>query len=317
MPKLMESADSETGTDNSSLADRLRGITVAVRIAFTWLGTRKTLTSAQQAEAADTFGAEGNFVSAAKKLLDTKHSSYQKVTAIRSRIIHDWRSRSLPFPESGIRLIRQEEVSRFQSRMEEAREELHQAVRELDTVYGELRRSARERLGRLYDPSDYPPSLADQFEVTWDFPNVEPPLYLRQLSPALYEQECQRVTARFDEAVQLAENAFVGELNRLVAHLTERLSGQEDGKPKVFRDSAIDNLTEFFERFRRLNIRSNEQLDDLVNRSHGILSGVEPHRLRSDQPFRQQVATQLSGVQSALEGLLVDRPRRQILRRPR
>ena len=74
----------------------------------------------------------------------------------------------------------------------------------------------------------------------------------------------------------LAEAAFIEELQSLVAHLTERLSGQTDGKPKVFRDSAVENLTEFFERFRDLNIRSNEQLDDLVGQCQQIVSGVEP-----------------------------------------
>jgi hypothetical protein len=37
--------------------------------------------------------------------------------------------------------------------------------------------------------------------------------------------------------------------------------------------------------------------------------------LRENANLRQQVATQLSGVQSVLDGLLVDRPRRNILRR--
>jgi hypothetical protein len=69
---------------------------------------------------------------------------------------------------------------------------------------------------------------------------------------------------RFDEAVQLAEQAFLEELGQLVAHLTERLTGQADGKPKIFRDSAIGNLTEFFQRFRRLNVRSNVS----VHQSH-------------------------------------------------
>ena len=41
------------------------------------------------------------------------------------------------------------------------------------------------------------------------------------------------------------------EFARLVAHLTERISGVgEDGQPRVFRDSAVGNLTEFFDRFR-------------------------------------------------------------------
>jgi len=42
--------------------------------------------------------------------------------------------------------------------------------------------------------------------------------------------------------------------------LAERLTGLHDGQPKVFRDSADENLREFFERFRRLNIRSSPEL---------------------------------------------------------
>ena len=146
---------------------------------------------------------------------------------------------------------------------------------------------------------------------------IDAPDYLRQLNPALYEQECQRVQQRFDEAVRLAEEAFTAELAKLVSHLTERLSGQADGKRKFFRDSCITNLTEFFVRFRQLNVRSSEQLDDLVADAQQIIRGVEPQHLRGNDGLRQSVATELSRVQSVLDGLLVDRPRRNILRRPR
>ena len=107
------------------------------------------------------------------------------------------------------------------------------------------------------------------------------------------------------------------ELSELVSHLTERLAGSDDGKPKVFRDSAIENLHEFFERFRHLNVRSSQQLDELVGQAQRIVRGVQPQQLRDNTDLRQQIATQLSGVQSVLDGLLVDRPRRNILRRQR
>ena len=194
--------------------------------------------------------------------------------------------------------------------------ELAEAVETLSNQYQELKSAARERLGRLFNSADYPASLVGLFEVSYDFPSVEPPDYLRQLSPQLYAQEAARVTARFEETVQLAEQAFTEELSKLVSHLTERLSGGEDGKPKVFRDSAVENLQEFFQRFRHLNVRSSEQLDELVNRAQQVVRGVQPQQLREDQPLRQQVASQLAGVQSVLDGLLVDRPRRSILRRP-
>ncbi|MCA8994717.1 MAG: hypothetical protein KDA88_22255, partial [Planctomycetaceae bacterium] len=217
----------------------------------------------------------------------------------------------------GIRLIRQDSITDFDQQIAEFREELDDAVAELNRHYDELQSVARERLGGLFDVSDYPATLIGMFAIEHDFPSVEPPNYLRQLSPELYEQECRRVQSRFDEAVELAEQAFLEELVRLVDHITERLNGDADGKPKVFRDTAVTNLTEFFERFRALNVRSNEQLDQLVGRAQQVLGGVEAQQLRESGVLRQQIATQLAGVQSSLDGLLVDRPRRNIQRRPR
>jgi len=302
---------------NRTPSKRMRTTMAAARLSFTWLGVRKSLTSAQKNQAADSFGAEGKFLSAGKKLLDTTHPAFKAVTAIRGRAIAYWKGVSLPFPEPGIRLIRQDAISDFDNQMAQFRSELDEAVEELDRHYDELRVVAVNRLGDLFDPSDYPTSLIGMFAIEHDFPSVEPPGYLQQLNLELYEQECQRVQSRFEEAVQLAEQGFQEELTRLVDHITERLSGDHDGKPKVFRDTAITNLTEFFERFRSLNVCSNEQLDELVDQAQQIVSGIEPGQLRSSNTLRQQVSKQLASVQSSLDGLLIDRPRRNIIRRSR
>lgn len=296
---------------------RLRTTMAAVRMSFTWLGVRKTLTAEQRAEAAEPFGANAQFLSAGKKLIDTAHPAFKAVTAIRNRAKQFWASMSLPYPEPGIRLIRQDRIDQFDAKMREFQEELAEAVATLDRHYSELKATARQRLGSLFNTGDYPESLRGMFEVSWDFPSVEPPDYLQQLNPQLYEQECQRMQERFSEAVRLAEEAFTTELAKLVSHLTERLSGQEDGKPKTFRDSMVENLTEFFQRFRELNVRSNEQLDQLVGQAQRVIRGVEPKDLRDNAGLRQHVATEMSRVQSVLDGLLLDRPRRNILRRPK
>jgi hypothetical protein len=302
---------------SSHAAERLRTTMAAMRLSFTWFGTRKTLTQEQKTQAADTFGAEGEFLSAGKKLVDTKHPAFRAVTAVRNRALAFFKGVSLPYPEPGIRLVKQGEVEKINAQMTEFRDELDEAVEGLDRRYSELKNAARQRLGSLYSEQDYPTTLRDLFAMSWDFPSLEAPAYLQQLNPQLYEEECRRVHERFDEAVRLAEEAFTGELAKLVSHLTERLSGQEDGKPKIFRDSAVENLTEFFARFRSLNVRSNEQLDRLVADAQRIIRGVEPQELRDNAGLRQHVATEMSRVESVLDGLLVDRPRRNILRRPR
>jgi len=83
----------------------------------------------------------------------------------------------------------------------------------------------------------------------------------------------------------------------------------------VFRDSAVENLREFFERFRRLNIRSNPELDELVNQAQQVVSGIEPQQLRDSVRLRQMVARDFEQIQASVGEMLLDRPRRNILRR--
>jgi len=304
--------DASAPTD---IAEYLQATTAAVRVSFAWFGVRKTLTPDQKARAADTFGAEGEYLSAAKKLLDTRHPAFRTVTAVRTRVLSHWRCVTLPYPESGVRLIRRDGIARFTAEMDSLRRELIEAVDALDRKYFELRNVARDRLGSLFNLADYPDSLRGLFAFDVDFPSTDPPQYLMQLDPRLYEQQRQRMVARFEQAVQLAEDAFVGEFDKLVGHLVERLSGSAEGKPKVFRDSAVKNLHEFFERFRSLNVHSNEQLDQLVETAQSALGRIGAYQLRSNDTLRRNIATQLSAVGSQLEGLMVDRPRRRVLRR--
>jgi hypothetical protein len=299
----------------AAAAARLRTTMAAVRVSFTWFGVRKSLTPQQKAQAAERFDAEGGFLSAAKKLIDTKHPAFRAVTAVRGQIEQSWKAHSLPFPEPGVRLIQQEQVEPFARRIDDLRIELRDAVAELDRHFDDLKRAARRRLGSLFNPDDYPATLEGLFDVACDFPSVEPPDYLVALSPQLYEQEQARAASRFEEAVRLAEEAFLGEFGRLVAHLRERLGGTDAaGEAKVFRDSAVGNLTEFFDRFQRLNVRSNAQLDALVAEARRIVRGVGPQDLRDSASLRERVASDLSRVQATLDDLLVDRPRRRILR---
>src|ERR1043166_4840565 len=172
---LLEPVDTRSSV---SPAQWLRETTAAVRVSFTWFGVQKALNTEQKNQAAEPFGAEGDFLSARKKLLDTKHAAYKEVTGVRGKVSAYWRSLTVPFPEPGIRLIRRHEIEGFNEQMAGHRTELESAVVKLDEHYAELKSAARRRLGDLFDPNDYPESLRGLFDLAWDFPNVEPPNYL-------------------------------------------------------------------------------------------------------------------------------------------
>jgi hypothetical protein len=298
----------------ASPGQRLRRVAAAVRVHFTWWGVRRALTSPQKQELGEAYNADVSLLSAGKKIIDVRHEAFRRLTSIRTRIINYWRGLTLPYVEAGVRLIRQADIEAFVHTLEGFRDELTEGEVALDGVYDQIKSDARRRLGSLYDDADYPPQVRGLFRVDWDFPAIEPPGYLMRLSPELYQQEQERITHRFDEAVRLAEQAFVGEFARLVSHLTERLADGEDGRRQVFRDSMVENLTGFFERFRRLNIRSNQDLDQLVAQAQQLVQGVTPQELRDDAALRQHVAATMTQVQNQLEGMIVERPRRQILR---
>ncbi len=171
---------------------------------------------------------------------------------MRHAAVSCWKTASLPYPESGVRLMPRDGPASLRAADGGAAGELADAAADVDRHRDELVSRARRRLGDLFDPADYPPSLAPLFGLSWDVPAVEPPDYLRRLSPRLYRQECERVRGRFERAVELAEAGVrARSWPTLVEHLRERLTGGENGGPRVFRDSAVENLTEFFTRFRR------------------------------------------------------------------
>ena len=308
-------ANNPTTQLERSAANSLRTTMAAVKLAFTWLGVRKTLAPEQRTTAARAFHADRELLSASKLILDTKNAAYRNVARVRSEASGYWRAETLPFPEAGLRLLPQAKLPAFDSRMAQYRQELRDAASELASQYDTMKSEAERRLGTLFNASDYPSTLDGLFDLEVTYPAIEPPQYLVSLHPDVYQQEQARVRERFESAVELAEQAFATELQRLTAHLAERLTGLHDGQPKVFRDSAVENLREFFERFRRLNIRSSPDLDALVEQAQQTINGVEPQTLRDSNRLRQMVARDFEQIQASVGEMLVDRPRRNILRR--
>jgi hypothetical protein len=56
-------------------------------------------------------------------------------------------------------------------------------------------------------------------------------------------------------------------------------------------------------------------LDQLVEEARAVIGGVRPQQLRDSSALRTQLAGQLSQLGASLDAEVVDRPRRNILRR--
>lgn len=305
-----------TTTDaDRTFAQRLRDETAAVRCRRRVLGNTRSLSAERRREIAEGYHADPDYIRARKVLLNRKDARIRECFSVCDRAVKYWESMTVPYSEAqkGVRLIRRDRIEEFESGMQRLLDELSEAVAQAEEVYqSEILPEARQRLSELFDASDYPPTLVGCWGFDWEYPSVEPPQYLQQLNPELYQMEQERIRRRFEEAVQLAEHAFLEEFSKMIAKLSERLQPGPDGKVKTFQETTVTNLTEFFDRFRQLNIGSNEQLDALVGEAQRALEGVDVAKLRKDQDQRSTVSESMASIYNRLTEMMVDRPDRRI-----
>ena len=306
----------DTYIDATEAGAELRANCLASKLHLKWLGVTRSLTADQMASLVDGSEVDSKMIRASKRLLDSAHPTLKLLANIRNRMLGTWRGLTLPFVEAGTRLIPRQLVGDFEARMSLLKDELASAVDELQQEWPRLKEAAAARLGTLYNPDDYPEdNLEELFVVSWSYPETSVPSYLMAIDASVYRREAARVAEKFEQAVELAEQGFVEEFNKLVSHLTERLT-DTDCERKIFRDSSLESLREFFQRFRQMRLggRAEQQLEELVAQAQQIVSGVVSQDLRDSSSLRQSVASDLARVGTELEGMMVARPRRKIVR---
>lgn len=293
---------------------RLRDETAAVALRRKVFTNTLALDTAERQRVAELYDCDWRSIRSRKVLVDRKHAKVARCYSLVEAAIKYWNSVTTPWPgERGKRLIKRHRIESFEATMRNILDDLGDAMAELDGVWRtEVMDEARKRLVRLFDAGDYPASPIGEWGFDWEFPNVEPPEFLKQLNPELYEAESNRIRARFSEALTAAEDAIANEFGAMIAKLAERLQPDAEGNVKTFHASSVEKLQEFFARFADLTVGSNADLDALVSQAQGLLEGRTPTELRKDATVRQQIAEGLSGIYERVAEYMVDRPDRQI-----
>lgn len=251
-----------------------------------------------------------SYVNAHKRLVDGKALS--AVESIRSEARAWLSSQSLPFPLDGAVFVPADQIERIDAKLATFRTRYEEAVAEFVADYPTLREDARTLLGSLYSASDYPADVRARFAFSWRFLSLSPASEAQLLNPALVEQERQKFQQLMAQATEAAVTELRVRFAACVDHVVDRLSGDDDGKPKIFRDSLVGNLRDFLDGFQALNVCDDKQLAALVERARTTIEGLDADDLRKNGSTREHVASKMADVQAALDGMLVDRPTRKV-----
>ncbi len=299
-------------------SNQLRDLSIATRVSFTWLGISSSVSDQIKDKMISTLTnqetgakADNRSYSAKKTLYKLKLPPLRAMTGIKREIKKYWEYVTLPYTEPGIRLLKRDKLEEFNERMQRYQNELAEKALAVQYARDAIIQDAAQRLQHGFDITDYPQNLAALFGVEWSFPSIDPPDYLKTLNPQVYEQEKQRAESRLNEAIALAESAFLEQLNDLTESLHHSLTDLPDGKSRVLKVKTVSNLTEFFTHFKEMRIGSNSELDAVIQKAEQLIKGVSREDLKDSAVLRKEIASGLAQIKQDLVPLITVAPRRK------
>jgi len=99
--------------------------------------------------------------------------------------------------------------------------------------------------------------------------------------------------AMMEETRELAMAALREEFAGIVSHMAERLSGEQDGKPKRFKSSMLQKMHDFLDSFDEMNLFNDESLADLVGQARTIVSDLSVETLRKNPKLPNRISSKM------------------------
>lgn len=190
----------------------------------------------------------------------------------------------------------------------------HDLIRIAVDVYPTRKAEAEARKGPLFNELDYPPvrRYESAFGMYWQYFVFSPAASLEGISANLFHRENEKFQTQMVQAQQEISDLLRVAAKECVDHMVERLTPGEDGKPKTFRNSLVQNLLDFMSTFDARNIADDQELGELMTKVRELMKGVTPDTLRDSTAIRSYVLNGVQKVKEQLDGLVVTRTARAV-----
>lgn len=202
---------------------------------------------------------------------------------------------TLPWGVNGEWLLPASLFMDYTQTMGQFKNEFDNRVRELVAEYPEHVKAARQRLGTMYDPTEYPTNIQDRFEFKVDFSPVSTADDFRvKLSEGHIDSIRRDITARLEARQQQAVREVYDRARKLVSKIHEQTS---DDDRKIF-ESTMENAREFVDILPALNLTNDPALRSIEVSMRELL--VPADDLRRNKRLRADVARQADAILAQL-----------------
>ena len=222
----------------------------------------------------------------------------QLVGSIRTYVYEN----TLPWSDTGIRLLPTISFMQFNDRMGQYQDEFSNIVNQFVTVYPSLITAQAMALGDMFDRYDYPSadSIAHKFDFRLNYMPVPKAGDFRVDVGNEAQEELQKKLAKLaDERIEVAMKDARERLKTHLDRMMERLKVEEvNGKVSKSRihDSLIDGGLELCEVLKALNLINDPQLEAARAKLESVLRSVDVSDLRKHDDARTEVRTQVAEI---------------------
>ena len=305
-----------TSTTTNNAAAKILQRCVCLTLRRHWLGNNRKVDVDDLVEkSGGTFTLDDRMFSATKLLIDSKE--LKPVRSVQNRARAYLSSIALPAPRvfgDGSYLVPLPLVEQVLDQLKELRKELKREATKLSLRYSEAVEKQREALGPLFKISDYcqPEAVVDAYDIEWNFVGFDMPDKLTEVSAAIAEAEQKKQQARLASAFDDVIAGLRGTALDIVSDLAERLAPGEDGRPRVLRSTALDDLLNFANLLPQRNLGDDTKLAAAIKKLASHAKGIKVDDLRSSADVRNGLRAAAEQAKQTLAGLVQAGARRGI-----
>ena len=208
-------------------------------------------------------------------------------------------SQTLPWSDNGIRLLPMSNFMTYKENLVTLEKNYQALVDKFIVAYPNLVSAAAFQLGDLFDRTEYPEAdtIARKFKFNVNYLPVPMAGDFRvdigEEAKAELVQNCERAyTDRLNNAMKDAW----GRLHECLTRMSERLSDDDNGNRKVFRDSLVENAVELVDLLKHFNLTGDANMEQARTELAVAIMNHDAEDLRESHMAREAVKNKVDAI---------------------
>lgn len=288
-------------TNTISLATSAVLVDMTIRV---WAGRKKDKRATSQVER-DNAAAVG-VANVTKKLL-ADCAELEAIQRYAGNVRNRHYALTLPWSDSGLRIIPTAQyLNEYVAEMSGHVNEFNKLVEIFLSEYEWEINHVQAKLGTLFDPTEYPSvsTLRSKFDIRFTPMPVSTAADFRvDVADEQARQLEQQYTKFYHDKLQQATSDIWTRLRPLLERMSERLDDEGRDKPKIFRDSLVENVAELTEFMSACNLTNDPEINRVQQDLTRMLRTTSAMRLRANSQHRLEKKQEVDALIKTLPSL--------------